>query len=108
MINVKKLETSMDYLAMTDEVYAGCKTNMIRLDKQEKTILARELLISTRKTQGMKEAEARISSAYSQWHSDYCDAVYEFELVKNKRISASLVIEVWRSEFSARKQGIVL
>jgi len=107
MITAENRDANLDYLATTDEPYARAKSYMVGLDKQERTVLATSVLTSREKTVQMKEAEARVSKPYREWKTSYQDAVYDYEILRNKRTTAALVIELWRSEFSALKQGIV-
>ncbi len=108
MISAEHRDDNLNYLALTDEPFAKAKSYMIGLEKQERTILATCVLASHEKTVQMKEAEARTSKAYRTWKTSYQDSVYDYEIVKNKRQTATLVIELWRSEFSGLKQGIIL
>ncbi len=108
MITTEKLESNLDFLIETDQKYAHAKACMQALDKQEKTIIAQELLLSNEKTVALREANARVSPAYDKWKIDYKLAVYDYEIIRNKRSTANIIIEVWRSQLSAQKEGIII
>ncbi len=107
MITAEKRDEQLEFLATTDESYALAKSCMVGYEKQERTVLGMSVLESKEKTVQLKEAEARISKSYRTWKTAYQDSVYDYEILRNKRTTAALIIELWRSEFSALKQGIV-
>ena len=92
-------------MVATDEGFAMAKSHMVGMEKQEKTILGIEILNSTQSGQQAKEAEARTSEAYTKWRKDYEDSVFNFEIVRNKRNSESMLIECWRSLNANRRKG---
>jgi len=108
MISTEEVDQCTEYLAGTDEQFARAKAYMNGLDKQEKTILSLNLLKSVRNTLGLRDAEARTSPDYCHWREKYVAAVYDYELVRNKRITSALVIELYRTELSARKTGMII
>lgn len=104
MIAEDRLQKSLKYLAETDESAAKAKAYMLGLEKQEKSILGIEYLKTTG-TVGERDAEARNSTAYTKWREDYENAVADFELLRNKRATEALIVEVWRSENANRRRG---
>lgn len=108
MITDSQRDECLQFLITTDESVAKARSYMIGLEKQEKTVLATELLFSDKKTLGLRAAESRTSRAHSNWLKEYSDAVFDYELLRNKRNTSSMIIELWRSEFSARKQGMII
>lgn len=108
MISNERLDKCINYLAETDQPYAKAKSFMLGIEHQKNTILGVQQLESDLKAVANKRADAYTSKAFEEWRREYRDAVYDFEILKNKRVTATLIIDVWRSEFSARKQGIVL
>ena len=110
MIDTDRRDKAMAYLAETDKPYAKARAYMLGLEKQEKTIIGLKILEQKGKdgTVGEKEALARTSHEYKCWREDYENAVADYETYRNRRHTADLVIEVWRSEFSAKKQGIIV
>lgn len=107
-ITNNQYEEALLFLIDTDQAYAHARANIKGLEKQERTILATAFLMSTRKTDKQKEAESRISPEYLTWRTDLQNATYEYEILRSKRITNDLIIEVWRSELSARKLGMII
>lgn len=104
MISNDKLTRALTYLAETDEPAAKARGLLAGLEAQEKTILA----VETLKHEGTiqhKEAKARTSEAYAVWRDKYESAVVDNELYRNKRKTAELIIEVWRSFNANQRRG---
>ena len=108
MISTEEVDKAFHYLNDTIEEYARAQSYHSGLIKQERTILAEALIMSSEKTLGMKEAFSRVSKPYKEWQIAYEDSVYELETIKAKRLLANMTWERWRSEFSAMKQGVAL
>lgn len=108
MVTTDTLNECIKYLVATDDLFARAKSYMSGIEKQEKTILAIKVLWSNQKTQGLKDAEARTSSEYQEWSKKYTDAVFDYETFKSKRTTAALIVELYRSELSARKAGMIV
>jgi len=107
-ITSERRETCLNYLAETDIEYAKAKALMIGLEHQKYTVLSTQQLDSDYSSIGESKADAYTTKAYRLWRADYRDAVYDFELLKNKRSTATLIVELWRSELSARKAGMIV
>jgi hypothetical protein len=105
MIDILRRDKALKFLVETDEVAAKAKAYMIGLDKQEKTILAIELLKTKGATAQERDAVARASEPYAQWLKKYEESVYDFEKLRNERNSEELVVECWRSENANRRAG---
>ncbi len=108
MISADRRDSCLNYLSDTDKPYAHAKMMVVKCEDQKATILAREFLHSDQKTMDAKKADSYTSPAYREWREGHRNAVYDFEILRNQRINAALIIELWRSEFSARKMGIVV
>ena len=106
-ITDKRAEAAIKFLCQTDEQAAVAKSYMVGLEKQEKTVLATEMLKSLEKSAAMKEQEARCSESYQEWQKKYENDVYDFEIARNKRNSASMTVELWRSVNANRNRGNV-
>lgn len=104
-ISDNRMEKALAYLVNTDESCARAKSLMIGLEEQKRTVISIAMLASTEKSAAMKEVEARVSSEYIQWAGDYQKSVYEYEAMRNKRITEALCVEAWRSCNSNRKKG---
>jgi len=106
MIDERRMEQAISYLYMTDEDSARAKALMLELENSEKTILAMIILdnrIGT--TVQERDAIARTDDRYKKWMTDYKDAVFNFELLRNKRSTETIIIEAWRSLNRDRKHG---
>ena len=106
-ISDERMEKALRYLVDTDEPCARAKSLMIGLEEQKRTVISIAMIASTEKSAAMKEADARVSQDYIQWAGDYSKSIYEYETMRNKRITEALVIEAWRSCNSNRKKGNV-
>lgn len=104
MISDEKLQKALHYLATTDETCAMARGLMVGLEKQEKTILGVEYGSATG-TVGDRDAAARTSDQYREWREKYETAVVDYEILRNKRNTASVIVEVWRSENANRRSG---
>jgi len=105
VISADRLQRALTYLAETDEPCARAKGLMEGLKGQEKTILATEFL-QTDGTVAEREARARISKAYSEWHEKYEQSVVDYEILRNKRGTESQIIEVWRSLEATKRASV--
>jgi len=104
MIDQQRAEKALDFLAHTDESCAKARSYMLGLEKNEKTILSIEIL-KVDGTQQHKESIARTSQPYVDWVKQYQEAVYDFEILRNRRGTAELIVEAWRSVNANRRAG---
>lgn len=106
-----KLPTSNDvsralkYLSETDERYGWLVAAVKASEHKGKTAKALAFL-SSEGTMAEKEAKSLASEDYKSWVEDYQNIVAECETIRARRKRAELVIEVWRSANSNRRQGI--
>jgi len=107
MIDEARRDKALQYLIETDVDAAKARAYMVGLDKQEKVILGLEILNQKGKpgTAPEKDGIARNSQEYKAWLEDYENAVADYETYRNRRHTADLVIEMWRSENANRRQG---
>jgi hypothetical protein len=104
VISADRLQKSLTYLAETDEPCAKAKSLMIGLERQEKTILAMQYLGFTGTVEERK-AKAQATPQYQNWRETYEQAVFDYELMKNKRSTEEMVIECWRSLNANQRRG---
>lgn len=109
VIDLSRRDKALHYLMSTDDPAAQARAKMLGLEKQEKTIFGMELLKLKGHdgTVGEKEARARCSESYRAWLEDYENAVADYEIFRNRRKTAELIVECWRSENANRRQGQV-
>jgi len=103
-ITQERMEKSLEYLVSTDEPCAKAKSYLEGLKETKKTILAVEFL-SVEGTGQTKDAIALASDNFHIWQNSYKDAVYDYETMRNKRITETLVVETWRSLGANRRQA---
>tara|TARA_R110001583_G_scaffold8832_3_gene41748 strand:+ start:235 stop:555 length:321 start_codon:yes stop_codon:yes gene_type:complete len=101
----EEAEKALEFLKNTDEQAAQMKSTKEWLYEKKKTILAMAMALSESKTQSGKEADAYASKSYQTWLLSYKDAVYDFETNRNKRLSAAIQIDIWRSYNANTRQG---
>ena len=106
MITEQRLTQALKYLAETDEPAAKAKAYMLGLEGQEKTILATQFL-GIEGTVAVRDATARTTQAYATWLTQYKESVYDFEILRNKRSTEALIVEVWRSLNANQRRGNV-
>jgi hypothetical protein len=104
VIDIPRRDKALRFLVETDEVAAKAKAYMIGLEKQEKTVLAVEILKCKGSVQE-RDAIARTSAGYKEWLSKYEGSVFDFEKLRNERNSEELLVECWRSENANRRAG---
>jgi len=104
IVKEEEIQRAVDYMKNTDEPAAAAKGVLSKLEDSKKTILAIEFL----KHKGsaaecQKRAEA--SDKYCHQLEMIAEAVYDFELLRNRRSTATTVIDIWRSENANRRTG---
>lgn len=97
---------ALGYLADTDENYARAKALVDGLEETKKTVKAAAFLRASG-AQGERSEKAYNSPEYRNHLTLLENAILELELLRAKRTTEALYIEVWRSLQSARKQGVI-
>lgn len=106
MISQEKMEKALAYLAETDETFAYHKAHALQTEKKAKAVRA-AVVIHTEGTGPVKEATAEASEEYQEALSNWFEAVRQLEHVKNRRETASTIIEAWRSLNASMRRGNV-
>lgn len=103
----ERVEGAINYLAETDEPAAKAKTLYHGLEAQMKTVQSVEFKKLPRNgmTIPEKEAEVYTSQPYIEHHKKIYDAMLDFELFRNRRNTAELLLEYWRSVQANKRQG---
>ena len=110
----ERVEKAVNYLATTDEPAAKAKTLFRGLEAQIKTIEAVEFKKTSAscdsgRTSGMtvpeKWAEVHTSQSYLDHHKKIYDAMLDHELLLNRRNTAEMILEYWRTFSSNRRSG---
>lgn len=103
---MRDAEKALDYLVETDEKSAQAKALMLFIEDKKKTVKATQMANMDGSISG-REMEALASDEYKAVCDEYRDAVYDYEMLRNRRKSAELTIELWRSMNANRRQGNV-
>lgn len=106
MISEDRLEKALKYLATTDEECAELKAEVSRREYACKLARARELVLAAGSSVEVRKAIAEQSQSVIDAEDLLANAIVDFEKVKAKRQTEELIVEVWRSVLSARKQGM--
>lgn len=104
MISLKRRDKSLKFLHETDEQAAKAKSYLAGLEDQKKTILAIEFQRADG-SQGEKLKIAESSQAYKDHLKKLEYAVYDYEVLRNRRSTEALIVECWRSENANRRVG---
>ena len=107
MIDEDKMVKALRYLAETDDTFAYHKAHAARTEHKAKAIKQAMFLHSTG-TVAERTAQAEDSEEYKAAMDNYFEALREAEHVKNKRTTASIMIDVWRSLNSSRNKGNIV
>ena len=105
MITTETAEAALDHLKGTDEKDAKLKSNLEWLKEKKKNIIALAQDESDKTSQAAKEQDALTSFEYTNWLEEYKAATYDYLLCHNKRASAALQIEMWRSINANQRSG---
>jgi len=106
LVDEARVQRALDYLIKTDEEFAKAKSYMEGIDRQEKSILAAEFLKSEGSIE-VRKAVAATSEAYKNWQEYNKQAVLDYEIMRNKRNTADLIIELYRTLCANRRKGNV-
>ena len=107
IMNDSQVEKALQYLAETDEEHANAKATVKGLEQRRKTIHATALLSVQGSNVAERDAKALTTVEYKKYLDDYEVAVYEEQILNNKRKRAELTIDVWRSMNAAHRRGNV-
>jgi hypothetical protein len=104
MIDEKRLENALTYLATTDEPCASLRADMERSEFKAKSIKATVFKLSEGSVadrNAIAETAENTAAAYEL----YFAALHKYEAMKNKRATEAIVVDTWRSMNANRRQG---
>ena len=104
MINYEDAEKALEFLKATDVSFAKSRALKDALDESKKTVAAIEFMHATGSA-AERQQIALSSEAYITHLGKMESATLEFETLKNRRMTAALQIEMWRSINSNMKKG---
>lgn len=100
----EKMEKAINYLAEHDALAAELLAEMERTELKAKAV--KDALIAHGEGGvGERTAAAGCAKEYLDAMELYFTAVRDYNTVKNRRSTAALIVDVWRSENANRRQG---
>lgn len=104
MIDEKRLEKALTYLATTDEPCAALRADMERAEYKAKATKA-TVFKHGEGSVADRNAEAETAAETQAAYESYFDLLHKFEAMRNKRATEAIVIDTWRSMNANRRQG---
>lgn len=104
MLNYQDAHNALMFLVETDESAAKAKSYYQALEDAKKTIEAYEFSSASGSAAERKQ-KALASDEYLKHLGKIEKALLEYETLRNKRSTAALQIEMWRSINSNQKKG---
>lgn len=104
MISEDRLQRALTFLATSDEQAAEMKADVARKEYLCKLARSREFLSAEGSVEARK-ATAEISDSVQLAEDMLATAIVEFEKLRCKRITETLVVEVWRSVSANKRVG---
>lgn len=106
MISEERVEKAVEYLRDTAAQYGQARGHAKYCEESLRRVKA--LNMPAEGSIGERERAAYATEEYGQALADMRDAIAEAETIRALRDAAEYTIETWRSQHSARKQGINL
>lgn len=103
-VSEERLQKALHYLAATDVPAAQAKALVEGLSEQRKTLKA----LGFNRSMGNNEERtnsAYASKEYKEHLKKLTQAIEDYEILRNKRLTNSLIVEVWRTEQANRRSG---
>ncbi len=104
-ITTEEMEKNVMYLAETDAEMARSKAFFHGLDRQTKTIKAMQFMRSNESSATAREQAALVSPSYREHLVRVQDAETDYLTLAEKRATAIVLIDCWRSLNAARNRG---
>lgn len=98
---------ALKYLAETDEPTARARSLVKALEDMRQSILAQIYLDIEAENQKAREMKARCHDDYLAHLKKINEARYDYECMNEKRQTARILIDTWRSENKNRSMGNV-
>tara|TARA_R100001530_G_scaffold15032_2_gene13468 strand:- start:147 stop:473 length:327 start_codon:yes stop_codon:yes gene_type:complete len=108
MIDQKKLENDLQYIAETDVEYAELTAKLSKEVHDLKHIKGKYISITNADIPVSKAQEKFFSTdEFKNYNKKLCDLETKVGVLRNKRLSAVMRIEVWRTLEASRRKGNV-
>lgn len=104
MIDEKRLEQALTYLATTDDECAELRADMARTEFKAKAVKASIFKLSEGSV-GLREAVAETAPETVSAYETHFKAMHAYHAMTNKRATEVIVVETWRSMNANRRQG---
>jgi len=101
------VDKAVDYLVDTDAEFARATAYASFSEDKKKTVLA-TLMAGQPGSISARKMNAEASPEYLKACEDARDAIMDREILRNRRKSAELVVEVWRTMSANQRKGNVL
>lgn len=108
MINKERLQQALTYLAETDEKCARWRADHARAEFKAKSVRNVLMKAITKGSIPDRTAEAETEQAYIDAKAEEFEAFFQYEAMKNKRITESILIDTWRSLNAGRNKGQII
>ena len=108
MISQERLQQALKYLAETDEECGILRADVARAEFKAKSIRNTLMKAITKGSIPDRTAEAETSQEYLDAKMLEFQKFGEYEGMKNKRHTESILIDVWRSLNAGRRSGQVM
>jgi len=108
MINKDRLQQALTYLAETDEECGKLRADHARAEFKAKSINKTIFKNITNGSIADRQAEADTDEVYFQAKQAEFDAFFKYESMKNKRITQTIIVDVWRSLNAGRNKGQII
>jgi hypothetical protein len=105
--NLNKIEDCVHFMVDSDEPHARARANVDAIELRIKTTKAMEFIKAEAKTATEREAMALVAIEHGGLAKEYEEAVYLHELLKAKRGTAQIQIDLYRTK-SANKRGALI
>jgi hypothetical protein len=103
-ITQDRMENALAYLSDTDEQCADLRTEMLRSELKAKRVRSAVLKLSEG-TSVQREAMADTAAETEAAWEEHFKAYRNYHAVNNKRGTAAIVVETWRSLNANRRQA---
>jgi len=107
MIDRERAEKAIEFLTDTDVECAKAKSLLEGYVRQDKTIKSTAFL-DAQGTVGERNARAEVSALATEHARKIENATLDYETLRNRRNTAMIVIDFWRSLEASRRKGNIV
>jgi hypothetical protein len=105
VIDEKRLEKALTYLATSDEPCAALRADMARTELKAKATRAAMVKLAEGSSASAREAAADASQEVAEAWEKHFKAMHAYHAMNNKRATEAIVVDTWRSMNANRRQG---